>query len=51
MPCMTLGESLRVFRCCNDANHRGYYRGDVRESDEDTERVDKQINLFGNLVI
>ena len=19
MPCMTLGESLRVFRCCNDA--------------------------------
>jgi hypothetical protein len=39
MPCMTLGDSLGVFRCCNDADHRGCNRIGVWESDEDTERV------------
>ena len=45
MPCMTLGESLSVFRCCNDADHRGCYRGDVRESDDDTEGVGLSLSV------
>ena len=37
MPCMALGESSGVFRCCNDADYQGCNRIGVRESDEDTE--------------
>ena len=36
---MTLGESLGVFRYCNDAQHRGCNRIGVRETGEDTEGV------------
>ena len=43
---MTLGESLRGVRCCNDAlNYRECYRGGVGESDEDTERVGLSLSV------
>ena len=38
MPCMTLGESLRGFRCCNNAG-TGVLERRCTESDDDTERV------------
>ena len=37
MPCMTLRESLGVFRYCIDAKHRGCNRIGVWESGDDTE--------------
>ena len=47
MPCMTLGESPGVFRCCNDSDYRGSNRIGVRDSDEKTERVILSLSVQG----
>jgi len=51
MPCMTLGESLGVFKCCNDADKRGCNRIGVRESGEDIEGVGLSLSVQGKCAV